>query len=179
MVKTKDSGKRDRFITGAQRDTQTGKPRFDLIPIEDLDEAQRELSGVWFAATIDRSEDPIYGFLPTDDKDGLYSEWPFEDQHPDYRPDLIPGIMLNRLAHLYGRGARKYGDNNWAKGINLFRIYASLIRHLFQWFVGDTSEDHMTAVIWNATAIIWTENEIAEKRLPEELADAGPLKGRP
>ena len=28
----KDSGQREDFSTGARRDTQTGKPRFDLIP---------------------------------------------------------------------------------------------------------------------------------------------------
>jgi hypothetical protein len=29
---TKDSGERQQFATGAKRDTQTGKPRYDLIP---------------------------------------------------------------------------------------------------------------------------------------------------
>lgn len=29
---TKDSGKREEFKTGSKRDTQDGKPRFDLIP---------------------------------------------------------------------------------------------------------------------------------------------------
>lgn len=34
--KTKDSGKREEFNTGSVRDTQEGKPRFDLIPTEGL-----------------------------------------------------------------------------------------------------------------------------------------------
>lgn len=33
---TKDSGEREEFPTGMVRDTQTGKPRFDLIPTESL-----------------------------------------------------------------------------------------------------------------------------------------------
>lgn len=33
---TKDSGKRQEFVTGMVRDTQDGKPRFDLIPTEGL-----------------------------------------------------------------------------------------------------------------------------------------------
>lgn len=33
---TKDSGKRQEFDTGMVRDTQDGKPRFDLIPTESL-----------------------------------------------------------------------------------------------------------------------------------------------
>lgn len=33
---TKDSGKRQNFSTGMVRDTQDGKPRYDLIPAEGL-----------------------------------------------------------------------------------------------------------------------------------------------
>lgn len=33
---TKDSGKREEFSTGSRRDTQHGKPRFDLIPTQPL-----------------------------------------------------------------------------------------------------------------------------------------------
>ena len=33
---TKDSGKRQAFETGMVRDTQDGKPRFDLLPTESL-----------------------------------------------------------------------------------------------------------------------------------------------
>lgn len=35
--KTKDSGKREQFTTGSRRDTQEGKPRYDLIPVEGLE----------------------------------------------------------------------------------------------------------------------------------------------
>lgn len=33
---TKDSGNRQEFETGMVRDTQDGKPRFDLVPVESL-----------------------------------------------------------------------------------------------------------------------------------------------
>lgn len=33
---TKDSGKRQRFDSGMVRDTQDGKPRYDLIPVQSL-----------------------------------------------------------------------------------------------------------------------------------------------
>lgn len=36
MYKTKDSGERTSFGTGSQRDTNTGKPRYDLIPVQAL-----------------------------------------------------------------------------------------------------------------------------------------------
>lgn len=36
MFITKDSGERQEFETGMVRDTQTGKPRYDLIPVGPL-----------------------------------------------------------------------------------------------------------------------------------------------
>ncbi len=152
-VITKDSGKRDVFPTGAQRDTSENKPRFDLIPLASLDLLQEFFGGA--PLHIDSSEPRMVGFLPG----------------AETRVDLIPQIMLNRLGGLYYRGAEKYGDNNWQKGIPLSRIYESLFRHMIQWYAGDTSEDHIAAVIWNATAIMWTENAVAYGDLPEGLTD--------
>jgi hypothetical protein len=98
--KTKDSGKRESFSSGAVRDVQGDKPRYDLIP-------------------------------------------PFP---------------LQRLAELYARGAEKYDDHNWAKGMNTSRILASLMRHLEQYRQGDKTEDHLAAVAWNAFAIMHFED---------------------
>lgn len=91
---TKDSGKRQEFSTGMQRDIQDDKPRYDLLD------------------------------LP----------------------------MLKRWAELMGRGAKKYGENNWRKAATeeeLARFKASALRHLFQYLEGDTSEDHGAAVFFN------------------------------
>ncbi len=157
---TLDSGHRQQFGTGAQRDTQEGKPRFDLIPLPVLDALQQAFGGAPLEA--DDTNPPITGFCLED----------------ECRYDLIPEIALNRLAGLYHRGALKYDDNNWQKGIPLLRVYASLRRHTEYWYAGDTSEDHLAAIIWNAITIMWTEWAIAEGLLPEELADAGPLSKR-
>lgn len=96
---TKDSGARENFDTGARRDTQEGKPRYDLIPV----------------------------------------------------------AALERLAGLYARGADKYGDYNWARGIPVTRNIASLERHLKQYIAGERDEDHLAAVAWNAFAIMHYE----------------------
>ncbi len=112
---TLDSGKREDFSTGARRDTQDAKPRYDLIP------------------------------LPA----------------------------LKRLADLYARGAIKYGEHNWQKGMPFSRVYASLFRHLIQWAEGDTAEDHMAAVAWNAFALMTYEEWIREKKLLATLDDRG------
>lgn len=110
---TRDSGKREDFDTGARRDIQEGKPRYDLIP----------------------------------------------------------PIMLRRVAELYARGAVKYGENNYQKGMPFSRVYASLFRHMMAYREGDRAEDHLAAVIWNATALMYYEDAIAKKQLPEELND--------
>jgi hypothetical protein len=98
---TKDSGQRDEFETGARRDTQVGKDRYDLIPVS----------------------------------------------------------ALKRLAGLYARGAEKYGEGNFEKGIPFSRVYASMFRHMMQWREGDRTEDHLAAVAWNAFALMFYEEE--------------------
>lgn len=99
QYETLDSGNREHFDSGAQRDIQEGKPRYDLIP-------------------------------PTG---------------------------LKRLAELYARGAEKYDDHNWAKGMPTSRILASLYRHLEAYRAGEQTEDHLAAVAWNAMAIMHFE----------------------
>jgi len=93
---TKDSGKREEFTSGAVRDTQDNKPRYDLIPPKGL----------------------------------------------------------RRVADLYARGAVKYEDHNWRKGMPSTRFMASMMRHAEAYRAGDRDEDHIAAVIFNALALI-------------------------
>lgn len=91
---TIDSGNKQTFSTGMQRNIAEGKPRYDLI-------------------------------------------WK-------------PG--LKRLAELYARGAKVYGDRNWEKASTqeeMNRFDESLLRHVFQLLEGDRTEDHMAACIFN------------------------------
>ena len=96
---TKDSGKREEFDSGAKRDTQAGKPRYDLIPAG----------------------------------------------------------PLKRLADLMARGAEKYDDNNWTKGMPSSRFLASLLRHVEAYRLGDRDEDHLAAAVFNAFAVMYFE----------------------
>lgn len=113
--KVKDSGVRQDFITGSRRDTQQGKGRPDLMPIE----------------------------------------------------------ALRRLAVHYENGAAKYGDRNWEKGQPLSRYYASAMRHLWAFMDLDFSEDHLSAISWNAFALVATIERIQKGVLPRELDDIG------
>lgn len=87
------------------------------------------------------------------------------DGKPRY--DLIPTLMLKRLAELYGRGAKKYGDDNWRKADpssaeEMSRFKQSAWRHFVAWANGDTDEDHAMAVIFNIFA--WETHHIAEEQ---------------
>jgi hypothetical protein len=73
------------------------------------------------------------------------------------RFDLIPPGPLERLADLYARGAEKYDEHNWTKGMPTSRILASLFRHLERYRAGDRTEDHLAAVAWNTFAIMHFE----------------------
>lgn len=150
---TKDNKQHEQFGTGAKRDTQQGKPRFDLIPVEILDLLQQSYGG--YPLEIDNTQERFTGWIDEEET----------------RPDLIPDIAINRLAGLMYRGAQKYAPRNWEAGMPISRVYASLYRHLIQWVAGDTSEDHMSAVLWNAAVIITYENDVAEGRLPESIED--------
>lgn len=70
------------------------------------------------------------------------------------RPDLISPFALTRLSKWYELGANKYGDRNWENGMPFSRYTAAMFRHLIAWMKGDFSEDHLSAIAWNAIAIM-------------------------
>lgn len=86
-------------------------------------------------------------------------------------PSLIPPEALRRLACRFEDGSLKYGRSNWQKGIPLSRYHDAIIRHTLAAAEGKTDEDHLGAVLWNAAAWIWTEDQIAAGALPAELDD--------
>jgi hypothetical protein len=141
---TKDSGEHQQFETGARRDTQVGKGRYDLIPPQFL----RNLALALEEVGLD--PDVLLGLT------------------------LVPMGPFLRQAALYGRGAKKYGPSNYLKGIPLSRTFNSLTRHAMKWATGMDDEDHLTAVAWNAFAIVATEELIVSEKLPQTLADMGP-----
>lgn len=87
------------------------------------------------------------------------------------RYDLVPEYPIERLAKHFENGSAKYGDRNWEKGQPLSVYVNSAQRHMAKFKMGDRSEDHLAAVLWNVSCLLWTENEIREGRLPDELRD--------
>lgn len=77
------------------------------------------------------------------------------------RYDLIPISMLKRLAELYTRGAKLYGDENWklAQGDAVKNFKRSAFRHFIQWANGEYDEDHASAIVFNVFGFEWHKME--------------------
>lgn len=137
-----DSGKREEFSTGAVRDTQEGKGRMDLIPLDCLPRKY--------------ANDPVVLMLDQFKKTGNFKF--IEDAREcfiaKYFPDVETSVL--ELSIHYQEGAAKYGDNNWQKGLPTSRYISSAIRHYMQFRKGDKKEPHHRSFVWNLTAIIWT-----------------------
>ena len=78
------------------------------------------------------------------------------------RPDLISPFFLERLGEHMRKGAEKYREWNWAKGIPSSRCYESAMRHLMYYAQGAVDEDHLAAAAFNIMAIIHNE-EVAHR----------------
>lgn len=79
-----------------------------------------------------------------------------QDNKPRY--DLIPPELLRRLADVYARGSKKYGDNNWQKAnsdVEYQRFIASAFRHFEAWRSGQEDEDHAMQCVWNIISYEW------------------------
>lgn len=91
------------------------------------------------------------------------------------RFDAVSPIALERLAVHMELADIKYkeggGCRNWEKGMPLSFYEDGMRRHLNQWRMGDDSEDHLAAVLWNVMCLIHTQEMIEAKLLPQELAD--------
>jgi len=88
------------------------------------------------------------------------------------RPDLITPFALTRIAKWYELGANKYGDRNYEKGMPFSRYTASMFRHVIAWMKGDETEDHLSAISWNAFAIMHHQelNELNWDDMPHYLS---------
>jgi len=87
------------------------------------------------------------------------------------RPDLISPWALDRLGHWLRRGAEKYAERNWEKGIPFSRCLGSLCRHLLAYQQCRTDEDHLAAILCNAMFLAHYEAMIQRGTLPAELDD--------
>ena len=149
----KDSGARTEFESGAVRDIQEGKGRCDLMPLGVV----ARLTGRLEIAAIER-------FRDSGDVACLYV---CLEQFAASECQGIEDMLLGAAKH-FEEGAKKYGENNWQKGIPVHSYIDSAVRHLLKFNAGITDEPHGRAFVWNILCAIWTvENK-------KELDDFSP-----
>ena len=76
---------------------------------------------------------------------------------------LFHGVLMERLCTHFTNGAIKYpdsanGEPNWMLAndqVALNRFKESAARHFAQWMLGDRSEDHFAATVFNQNAWEW------------------------
>lgn len=139
----KDSGNRRTFSTGSVRDIQEGKGRCDLMPLE-------VVANILHPGGLIMGE--ISLFKTNRDSQHLYRALKAFAQ-------IAYGgsqeTMLLDVAVHYEEGAKKYGENNWQKGIPASSYLNSAIRHYLKWRRGDNDEPHDKAFVWNLMCCIW------------------------
>jgi hypothetical protein len=68
--------------------------------------------------------------------------------------DSLETMLLEVAVH-FEEGAKKYGENNWQKGLPVNCYLDSAIRHYLKWRRGDQDERHDRAFCWNIMCCIW------------------------
>lgn len=142
----KDSGDRTEFATGAVRDMREGKGRCDLMPLE--------VVGAWLCDDIldkiaefkSYSNNTVYLYAALN----YFSEEAYGATYGDSKY-----TMLLEVAKHFEEGAKKYGENNWQKGIPPKCYIDSAVRHYLKWRRGDKDEPHDRAFVWNLMCCIW------------------------
>lgn len=87
------------------------------------------------------------------------------------RPDLISPHANLRAGAWLAKGAEKYGLRNYEKGMPISECIASLCRHIEDYKLGLTNEDHLAAIIVNAQFIAHYEEEIKAGRMNPAIDD--------
>ena len=68
--------------------------------------------------------------------------------------DDMPFEALDRVAAIAYEGMRRYGKDNWCKGIPQSNCFNHAIEHLRKWEAGYSDEDHLAKAAWNILAMI-------------------------
>lgn len=160
-----DSGERRVFESGAVRDMAEGKGRCDLLPFLEIADA---LSRYDKYAGWDHELDPhsrTSMFLAAVSphrgnfrlSSSAYIECVISEAGALIAADWPdPETAVLDLAVHFERGALKYEERNWEKGIPAHSFLDSAIRHFLKNRRGDRDEDHKTACLWNLLCLAWT-----------------------
>ena len=158
-----DTGARVDAPSGATREPTTGKGMYHLItPViagiaGNIEDYNFEDSGFNSDIANQYLKNAIeYAYQWLGNKDTIYLEWAINEVIFACAQDSESNGYANalmRLAKHYERGAYKYDQRNWEKGLSSSRCFDSAIRHMVRQIAGDRTEDHLAAAIWNLMGI--------------------------
>lgn len=141
-----DSGTRRNFSSGAVRDIQEGKGRCDLLPIQVVANLLDKLTGGDYILR------EIAAFAEYGLTLHLYRALA---AFAVYAYDGSTETMILETSKHFEEGAKKYGENNWQKGLPVNCYIDSAIRHYLKYRRGDTDEPHDRAFVWNLMCCTW------------------------
>lgn len=90
------------------------------------------------------------------------------------RWDLLPFDALVEVVSVYTKGADKYKDRNWEKGMSWGICIAATFRHFTSWLLGETNDketgcNHLAHAVWNLLALLTYQlrgmNEFDDRKL--------------
>ncbi len=142
----KDSGSRRTFNTGAVRDIQAGKGRCDLMPIQVVANLLDNLTGGDYILR------EIALFAKHGNTVNLYRAL---STFAIFAYDGSAETMILEASKHFEEGAKKYGANNWQKGLPVNCYIDSAIRHYLKYRRGDKDEPHDRAFVWNIICCVW------------------------
>ena len=149
----KDSGDRTLFDTGAVRDMREGKGRCDLIPLHVVSKHMDDAILYDIAQFQKHSDvDCLYRCLSIFSR--RWDDGNIKHNTDDVRNQRLCSMYLDVAKH-FEEGAKKYGENNWQKGIPVHCYIDSAVRHYLKWLRGDKDEPHDRAFVWNLMCCIW------------------------
>lgn len=140
MAELKDSGNRREFASGAVRDMADGKGRCDLLPLDVI--------------AILLNDDEVITCIGDFKKGGNFRFLIHAIEQSGMFPDIYTAIL--ETAKQFEDGSKKYGDDNWKKGIPVKFYIDSGVRHYLKYKRGDIDEPHDRAFLWNMICAIWT-----------------------
>lgn len=110
------------------------------------------------------------------------------------RWDLLDWRCIKELVKVYTFGSKKYTEHNWRKGMSWSRTYASLQRHIYDFWVKremydkESGAHHLAHAAWNCFTLMWyswfrrslddrVELEHSEDMAPEDVNGMPILEG--